>query len=55
MLNLKKWLEDLQVFDLDMELMETSFTHSSYRGLGNEVKDYVSLEFLGEAVINIMV
>lgn len=55
MIDIEKWLKELQVYDLDMELMETAFTHSSLRGLGYKVDDYERLEFLGDAVIDIIV
>lgn len=55
MIDIEKWLKELQVYDLDMELLETAFTHGSYRGLGQEVNDYERLEFLGDAVIDLIV
>ncbi|MHA1377846.1 MAG: ribonuclease III domain-containing protein [Candidatus Helarchaeota archaeon] len=52
---LKDWLKNLQVYDIDLKLMETAFTHGSYKGLGHEVDDYEKLEFLGDAVIDLIV
>jgi len=49
------WLKSLQIYDIDLKLMETAFTHGSYRGLGHIVDDYHRLEFLGDAVIDIIV
>ncbi len=49
------WLKTLQIYEIDLKLMETAFTHGSYRGLGHNVDDYQRLEFLGDAVIDIIV
>ena len=35
--------------------METAFTHGSIKGLGHKADDYQRLEFLGDAVIDIIV
>lgn len=52
---LEDWLKTLQIYDIDLRLMETAFTHGSYKGLGYNVDDYQRLEFLGDAVIDIIV
>ena len=52
---LEDWLKKLQINDIDLKLMETAFTHGSYKGLGYNVEDYQRLEFLGDAVIDIIV
>ncbi len=55
MTKLEDWLKTLQIYDIDLELMETAFTHGSIKGLGQNVDDYQKLEFLGDAVIDIIV
>jgi len=45
---LEDWLKTLQIYDIDFKLMETAFTHGSYKGLGYNVDDYQRLEFLGD-------
>ena len=55
MTKLSDWLDALKINQIDLNLMETAFTHGSYRGLGNVVEDYQRLEFLGDAVINLVV
>lgn len=55
MITLEKWLKNLQVFEIDLKLMKTAFTHSSCRGLGYSIDDYERLEFLGDAVIDLIV
>ncbi len=55
MTTLENWLKNLQVFEIDLKLMETAFTHSSCRGLGYTIDDYERLEFLGDAVIDLIV
>jgi len=52
---LEEWLKRLQITDIDLHLMEIAFTHGSYKGLGYNVEDYQRLEFLGDAVIDIIV
>ena len=52
---LEDWLTELQLHDIDLKLMETAFTHGSYKGSGHDVDDYQRLEFLGDAVIDIIV
>lgn len=52
---IEDWLKALQIHDIDLKLMETAFTHGSYKGLGHNVDDYQKLEFLGDAVIDIIV
>ena len=52
---LENWLKTLQIYDIDLEMMKTAFTHGSYRGLGHVVEDYQRLEFLGDAVIDIII
>ncbi len=52
---LEDWLKTLQTYDSDLKLMETAFTHGSIKGLGHVVDDYQRLEFLGDAVIDIIV
>ncbi len=52
---LENWLKTLQIYDIDLKLMETAFTHGSIKGLGYNVEDYQRLEFLGDAVIDIIV
>lgn len=53
---LEAWLEKLQLKDINLKLMETAFTHGSYKGSGHDdVDDYERLEFLGDAVIDILV
>ncbi len=55
MTTLEEWLTTLHLDDLDSTLLETAFTHSSYKGLGFNGEDYDRLEFLGDAVIDIIV
>ena len=55
MTTLENWLERLQIYDIDLKLMETAFTHGSYKVLRHDVEDYERLEFLGDAIIDIIV
>ena len=55
MTTLEEWLATLHLDGIDSTLMETAFTHSSYKGLGLNVEDYDRLEFLGDAVIDLIV
>jgi len=49
------WLKALQITNIDLGLTKSAFTHGSFKGLGHNVDDYQRLEFLGDAVIDIIV
>ncbi|MBD3228185.1 MAG: hypothetical protein GF329_08345 [Candidatus Lokiarchaeota archaeon] len=55
MKELKNWLETLHVGEIDMILLENALTHGSYKSIDLKADDYQRLEFLGDAVIDIIV
>ncbi len=55
MTKLEDSLNRLQIHDIDLKLMETAFTHGSYKGSPHDVDDYQRLEFLGDDLIDIIV
>jgi ribonuclease-3 len=50
-----EWLASLGVTGVDPNLLTTAFTHPSYRSLDPAVESYERLEFLGDAVLNLIV
>jgi ribonuclease-3 len=48
------WLKSLDIQDLDIKLITTAFTHPSYKGIFPNVEDYERLEFLGDAVLELI-
>ncbi|GAB4313826.1 MAG: ribonuclease III [Promethearchaeota archaeon] len=51
---LSKVVEGLGVTGVDAALLVTAVTHPSYKGLGFEVEDYERLEFVGDAVLDLL-
>ncbi len=52
---LNGWLKSFNIIDLDLKKLKVTFTHSSIKGLGQDVEDYERLEFLGDAVLGLVV
>ncbi len=48
------FLEKFQIFLKDKQLLETALTHSSYANEHPKVKNYERLEFLGDAVLELV-
>ncbi len=53
--SLPEWLASLDVTGVDPALLLTAFTHPSFRTLDPAVESYERLEFLGDAVLNLIV
>ena len=51
----KLWLKEYQIEKVDLNLIYEALTHSSYKGLGYDVKDNERLEFLGDSVLDLIV
>ncbi len=52
---LNGWLKIFNIIDLDLTKLKIAFTHSSIKGLGQDVEDYERLEFLGDDVLDLIV
>lgn len=52
---LNGWLKMFNIIDLDLKKLKVAFTHGSIKGLGQDVEDYERLEFLGDAVLDLIV
>jgi ribonuclease-3 len=52
--SLVAWLTTLNLADLDLQKVITAFTHPSYKGMFPNVEDYERLEFLGDAVLELI-
>lgn len=48
------WLSAFNIGDMDLKLVITAFTHPSYKGLDPHAEDYQRLEFLGDAVLDLI-
>ncbi len=51
---INNWLKEFQIEIDDLELIKDALTHSSYKGMGYNVKDNERLEFLGDAVLDLV-
>ncbi len=51
----KFWMKEHQIEMLDLNLVKDALTHSSYKGMGYNVKDNERLEFLGDSVIDLLI
>ncbi len=52
---MKELFQKLKIKPKNMELYETAFSHSSYANEHKKKKDYERLEFLGDAVLDLVV
>ncbi len=52
---LNGWLKTFNIIDFDLKKLKIAFTHSSIKALGQDVEDYERLEFLGDAVLDLIV
>lgn len=52
---LNDWLKTFNIIDLDLKQLKVALTHGSVKGLGQDVEDYERLEFLGDAVLGLVV
>ncbi len=50
----KLWMKEYQIEKVNFKLIMEALTHSSYKGMGNDVKDNERLEFLGDAVLDLI-
>ncbi|MBD3353036.1 MAG: hypothetical protein GF364_16265 [Candidatus Lokiarchaeota archaeon] len=59
--SLMEWLKQFKIEDINLDLLNTAFTHRSIKGLRQSYKieerddDYERLEFLGDAVLDLVV
>jgi len=51
----KPWLEDLGLGNITYRMLWTAFTHKSYKGMVNNAEDNERLEFLGDAVLDLII
>jgi len=52
--SLSDWLEDMGISKINPKLIKTALTHSSYKGMGLDVEDNERLEYLGDAVLDLI-
>lgn len=52
---LKMWLAELGLGAINYDLLNIAFTHSSFKGMGYNVEDNERLEFLGDAVLDLII
>ncbi len=52
--NRESWLKKLGIQTINKNLIETALTHSSYKGMGHKGEDNERLEFLGDAVLDLI-
>lgn len=48
------WMNKNHIEISDLDLVKEALTHSSYKGMGYDVKDNERLEFLGDAVLDLI-
>ncbi|MHA1672442.1 MAG: ribonuclease III family protein [Promethearchaeota archaeon] len=48
------WLTTLDIEKMDISAVITAFTHPSYKGMYPHVEDYERLEFIGDAVLDLV-
>ena len=51
---IKYRMKENQIKIVDLDLAKEALTHSSYKGMGYDVKDNERLEFLGDAVLDLI-
>lgn len=51
---LVSWLKSFKLSDIDLTIIITAFTHPSHKGLDPNAEDYERLEFLGDAVLDLV-
>jgi ribonuclease III len=51
----KFWMKKYQIQTINLNLIREALTHSSFKGMGFEVKDNERLEFLGDSVLDLIV
>ena len=49
------WMKENQIEAIDLNLIKDALTHSSYKGMGYNVKDNERLEFLGDSVLDLLI
>ncbi len=54
-MEIKKWLHKHHLPELPHQDLITAFTHPSYKGMSETTQDYERLEFLGDAVLDLIV
>ncbi len=52
---MKSWFEKFDLQSIDIQILSMAFTHPSYKGMFPEAEDYERLEFLGDAVLDLVV
>jgi len=52
---LKIWMKNLNIGDIDSKMIQTALTHSSYKGMGYNVEGNERLEFVGDSVLDLIV
>ncbi len=53
-IKIKFWMKEHQIEMIDLDLIKVALTHSSYKGMSHDVKDNERLEFLGDAVLDLI-
>ncbi len=53
--NVKLWMKEHQIEMIDLNLIKDALTHSSYKGMGYNVRDNERLEFLGDSVLDLLI
>ena len=48
------WLRGLNIYSIDDDLLLTAFTHKSFKGIGQDDEDNERLEFLGDAILDLI-
>lgn len=52
---IKFWMKEYQIEKIDLNLFMEALTHSSFKGMGHDVKDNERLEFLGDSVLDLLI
>lgn len=54
-IKVQNWMKENQIIKVDFDLIIEALTHSSYKGMGYNVKDNERLEFLGDSVLDLVI